>query len=425
MTNAKKILDRYDSRNRRVETAGAAASSDYNAFVNGLLSLLVLSLIILTMPCNAHAAEPGDSAEGVHVPSLIAQSDGMEQRFLYQNLIVDERDLTDYLSEILEKLALPEERRRYKLRARVLRGNVFNAFAAPNGTVFVCTGLLARTTNETQVAAVLAHELGHIVLEHTEKNLLEMKRQARGLVLEESRRNPETLILSDGVAGTVVGDALRAAVAGYTERIELQADSLAVVRMAAAGYEPPADFREFINSIRDNNGVAAERNVNLDKHKSQAYGAGTGKGAGSGGQANRAGEDDIEHGYFNVKLGGVILHEVMMNHAAGRTELVEPLLDRLLAVDSCDVAALIRRGDMERQLSPRSVAAIEWYEKALACSPGNPAALRAIGFAYHSIGRADMALGYLRGYCETAVGAADIKMARELLRRCENKQGGK
>ncbi|GBU22197.1 peptidase [Fibrobacteres bacterium R8-0-B4] len=368
------------------------------------------------MPCYTRtaAAEPSDYAEGVRSPSLIAQSDGMEQRFLYQNLIVDERDLTDYLTEILEKLASPDERRRYRLRVRVLRSNVFNAFAAPNGTVFVCTGLLARTANETQVAAVLAHELGHIVLDHTEKNLLEMKRRAREIVLDESRRNPETLILSDGAAGAGVGDALRAAVAGYTEGIELQADSVAAVRMAAAGYEPPADFRGFINYIRDGYDAEPGQGGGHDKRKSQAHG---------GDKAVGAVEDDIERGYFNVKLGSVILQEVMMNQAAGRPDLVEPLLDRLLAVDSCDVAALIRRGDMERQLSPRSVASIEWYEKALACSPGNPAALRAIGFAYHSIGRKDLALGYLRGYCATAAGAADIKMARELLRQCENRGG--
>jgi len=380
-----------------------------NAKISLLIPALTLLSIMTIALCGAYADEFEDSAEGVHVPSLIAQSIGMERRFLYQNLIVDEKDLTDYLSEILEKLALPGERRRYRLRVRVLRSNEFNAFAAPNGTVFVCTGLLSRAVNEAQVAAVLAHELGHIVLEHTEKNLLEMKRRARALVLDESRRNPEALLLSDGISGTIMGDAMRAAVAGYTELIEREADSLAVVRMAAAGYEPPPDFRGFINSIRDDGaGYAGNR-----ERKSQTGGVGK----------DGAGEDDIERGYFNVKLGGVMLYEVMMNHAAGRTDIVEQLLDRLLAVDSCDVAALIRRGDMERQLSPRSFAAIEWYERALACSPGNPAALRALGFAYHSIGRTDLALGYLRGYCETAAGAADIKMARELLRQCEERKG--
>jgi len=282
--------------------------------------------------------------------------------------------------------------------------------------------------NEAQAAAVLAHELGHIVLDHTEKNLLMLKEQARELAVERSWRNPDALILSDGISGSVVGDALRSAFAGYIERIECEADSVAVVRMAAAGYRPPADFREFINYIRDD-GVGAKQSGGRGVSKSKAHSVGKGKGQAGGsidaggGQAGRAGEDDIDRGYFNVKLGGIILYEAGMNHAAGRPESVEPLLDRLLAVDSCDVAALIRRGDMERQLSPRSVAAIEWYEKALACSPGNPIAIRAIGFAYYSIGRVEEARRYLRGYCEMARDAADIKMARELLRQCEGRGG--
>jgi predicted Zn-dependent protease len=380
------------------------------------ISALALLPLMFAAPDAVRAAEPpapvDSSAEGVHVPSLIAQSNGMERRFLYQNLIVDERDLTDYLSDILEKLALPEERIRYNLRVRVLRSNVFNAFAAPNGTVFICTGLLSRVADESQAAAVLAHELAHIVLDHTEKNMAALKRQAREVHIDQSRRNPEALILSDGIAGSVIGDAQRSAIAGYGDRIEHEADSVAVVRMAAAGYRPPADFRKFIESIRD--GV---QEAGLDKRKSQARSAAV-DGAG-------AGEDDIDRGYFNVKLGGIIMYEAVMNHAAGRPELVEPLLDRLLAVDSCDVAALIKRGDMERQLAPRSVAAIEWYDKALTCSPGNPAALRAMGFAYHSLGRTREACRYLRGYCKMAGDAADIKMARELLRRCDERRAAK
>jgi predicted Zn-dependent protease len=374
------------------------------------LALLSLMLAASGTARADNAAPVDSSAEGVHLPSLIAQSNGMERRFLYQNLIVDEKDLTDYLSDILEKLAVPEERRRYNLRVRVLRSNVFNAFAAPNGSVFVCTGLLSRVANEAQAAAVLAHELAHIVLAHTEKNMLALKRQAREAALDQSRRNPEALILGDGITGSVIGDAQRSAIAGYNERIELEADSVAAVRMAAAGYRPPADFRKFINSIRD--GV---QGVNHYRGKIRANGV-----AADSGRMD-AGEDDMDRGYFNVKLGGIILNEAAMNHAAGRPELVEPLLGRLLAVDSCDVAALIRRGDMERQLAPRSSASIEWYDKALTCSPGNPAALRAIGFAYHSMGRAEEACRYLRGYCKVAGGAADIKLARELLRRCDER----
>ncbi|MDR0331219.1 MAG: M48 family metalloprotease [Chitinispirillales bacterium] len=415
----------------------------------------MLLLTIAIAPCRADAPEAESAAagveefaEGVHVPSLIAQSKGLERRFLYQNLIVDEKDLTDYLDDVLEKLVTPEEWKEHDFRVRILRSNAFNAFAAPDGTVYVCTGLLSRVESEAQIAAVLAHELAHVVNYHAEKNLLMLKERAWALAKaspkKQRRRDIDALILSDGVAGSVVGDALRLAVAGYVTQLELEADSVAVVRMSAAGYPPTGDFRAFINAIAGIDGgegktvdktnskmnsvdnaknrfnavdKSSSQSNSVDKSESQVYTVDKSKS-----QVNAkkySDEDDIEKGYFNVKLGGIILHDAGMNHAAGRFEAVEPLLDKLLAVDSCDVAVLIRRGDMERLLSPRSVAAIDWYERALKCSPNNLSALRAMGFAYHSIGDIGKAREFLRRYCEAAGDAADIKMAREILRRCE------
>jgi len=76
------------------------------------------------------------------------------------------------------------------------------------------------------------------------------------------------------------------------------------------------------------------------------------------------------------------------------------------------------RGDMERMLSPRSTDAVGWYEKALSREPDNAAALRAAGFAYHSIGDFDNARVNLRKYCKIVPGAPDIKMVKEALRQC-------
>ena len=42
-----------------------------------------------------------------------------------------------------------------------------NAFALPNGSIYVTTGLLALMDNESQVAAIMAHEMTHIMRRHT------------------------------------------------------------------------------------------------------------------------------------------------------------------------------------------------------------------------------------------------------------------
>jgi len=42
-----------------------------------------------------------------------------------------------------------------------------NAFALPNGSIYVTTGLLALLDNESQLAAIIAHELTHVMRRHT------------------------------------------------------------------------------------------------------------------------------------------------------------------------------------------------------------------------------------------------------------------
>jgi len=415
------------------------------------------------------APEPeGFQPEGIHMESLIAQSVGMERRFQNQNLFFEDRGAEEYLNDILETLAAPEENRQFMLRVRVLRSSSLNAFASPHGTIYVCTGLLARITNEAQAAALLAHELAHVISFHAPKNLVTLKLHAR-LKAQQARRGPPPPVFGVGAPGSAGGAAFAPTVNGYGRMFERDADSIGLIRMAEAGYP----HREFYNLFAMLGGyIAAERidepyffsshpriTERLDNYK-QIIGAlgladdidcgGAGfsrwgdskadagneavfsEGGGSSADAGkrkgrnqtggaRAGncmEDDIGRGYFNIKLRNVVLYDAAINQAAGRHEIVEAQLGRLLSVDSGDAAALVMRGDMERMLSPRSTDAVGWYKRALNHDPENIAALRAAGFAYHSIGDFENARVYLRKYCEIAHGAADIKMAKEALRQC-------
>jgi predicted Zn-dependent protease len=333
--------------------------------------LAIVSLTAILLPCAASA-----QSESVHIESLIAETAAIGQRFEDGGLFWMDRDLLDYLNDILGKLATPEERLRHNLRVHILRSNVVNAFAAFDGAIYLTTGLLARLSNEAQIAAVLGHELGHIVMGHGARNVQMMKDQARAHALEllETPGGGRQLLYE--AATGEMPRAMRAAAADYRYELEREADSVGLVRRVAAGY------------------------LNLD---------GTGDG-----------EDELlERGILNIRLRSVILYDVVEQHAAGRHDRVEPQLDRLLAVDECDPAALLIRGDTERFMSPRSTAWVEWYEKALLCDPNDVAVLRAIGFAYHSIGNKEKAREYLTRYSELAANAPDIEMAREVLRRCE------
>jgi len=398
------------------------------------------------MPCAASESENVE-IEDIHIESLIAQSVGMERRFQNQNLFFEDRDLEEYLDAILESLATPDENRQYMLRVRVLRSGAVNAFASPHGIIYVCTGLLARITNEAQAAALLAHELAHVVSFHAPKNLVALKAYARSKA--PTRR--QALELGDWAAANAGGAALRAAMSGYNRGLEREADSIGLLRMAAAGY-PHGEFQSLFAMLGDyitaekidepyffsshpriaerlenykllvgTLGLAADvdclekgfsnagvSDVGIDKSKSQVNSV----------RKGNCMEDDIGRGYFNIKARNVVLYDAAVNLAAGKYETVEAQLGRLLSVDSSDAAALIMRGDMDRILSPRSADAVVWYEKALSHDSNNAAALRAVGFAYHSTGDFENARAALRKYCKIAPDAADIKMAKEALRQC-------
>jgi predicted Zn-dependent protease len=110
---------------------------------------------------------------------------------------------------------------------------VVNAFALPGGQVFVTHALFERFETEGQLAGVLGHEIGHVVARHSAQRIAKQQ-------------------LTQGLTGAVMvssGSADSAQVAAmvgqmvnmsYGREDELQSDSLGVLFMSQAGYDPRA-----------------------------------------------------------------------------------------------------------------------------------------------------------------------------------------
>jgi len=118
-----------------------------------------------------------------------------------------------------------------------------NAFAMPGGKVAVFTGLLELVDgNEDELAAVMGHEIAHVALKHSNKQMSsEMLRQGGGAALaillsrqEKSAVDPK-LVQQAYDLGTQVGLMLP-----YSREHELQADELGLYYAAKAGYDPEA-----------------------------------------------------------------------------------------------------------------------------------------------------------------------------------------
>ena len=124
----------------------------------------------------------------------------------------------------------------------ILDSDEINAFAAPGGLIFVTRGMLRCCKDETSLAAVLAHEVGHVELKH---GLASIKKgritQATVTVLSESTKSlgGENLkMLTDQFQGAIDDIAKTMIVNGYSRGAEKEADLAAVTTLTRIGYNP-------------------------------------------------------------------------------------------------------------------------------------------------------------------------------------------
>lgn len=109
-----------------------------------------------------------------------------------------------------------------------------NAFTLPNGKIGVTTGLLNLVENDDQLAAIIGHEVGHVVARHAAERYSQTALTATGLqVAQGAAGDYGQAIGAFGGIGAQLGVLLP-----FSRNHELEADRLGVDYMAAAGYDP-------------------------------------------------------------------------------------------------------------------------------------------------------------------------------------------
>ncbi len=80
--------------------------------------------------------------------------------------LVEDPALQDYVASVGRKLAALSERPELPWSFRVIDDPVVNAFALPGGYIYITRGILAHFNSESEMAAVLGHEIGHVTARH-------------------------------------------------------------------------------------------------------------------------------------------------------------------------------------------------------------------------------------------------------------------
>ena len=204
----------------------------------GLLSLLIALSIAFSSPVASQNRSLGDLLQrGVQVIQLSTLSDAQEVQFgkqINQEIISSERftlatnpDLKAYINKIGQRLAQVSDRPQIPYTFQVIADDNINAFAIMGGFIYINTGLIRAAANESELASVIAHEIGHVVARHS---LEQIKKAAltQGL-LEAARIDRKTWVQ----LGVEIAYRLP-----QSRKAELEADQLGLNNLKRAGYAP-------------------------------------------------------------------------------------------------------------------------------------------------------------------------------------------
>lgn len=165
--------------------------------------------------------------------------------------------LNQYVTRIGQGLAADTGRASLPWEFFILESPDLNAFALPGGKIAITTGALAAMRNEAELAAVLAHEIAHVVERH---GIEQLKRAmvARGVAIAALGTSPQVA----QVAGSL---ALQIVLNGYGRDAELEADRAGVVLASENRYDPNA-LGGFLETLAQRSGETPGWLVPLSTH---------------------------------------------------------------------------------------------------------------------------------------------------------------
>ncbi len=135
------------------------------------------------------------------------------------------------LNDVMRRVAAATERPDQQYQVTILNSPVVNAFALPNGNLYVTRGLLALANDTSEVAAVMAHEVAHVTLSHAiQRAELERRSEIVSRVVAE--------VLNDSAAEQQVQARGKITLASFSRAQELEADQIGVRTIAKAGFDP-------------------------------------------------------------------------------------------------------------------------------------------------------------------------------------------
>ena len=145
--------------------------------------------------------------------------------------IYDNAKLQAAVEKTVERLVAASERPDLKYKVTILNSPAINAFALPSGHIYVTRGLIALANDKSELASVLAHEMGHVIARHA-------------AIREEQAKQAALIshvvsdVLSDPQMGALALAKSKLTLAAFSRAQEFEADGIGVGISARAGFDP-------------------------------------------------------------------------------------------------------------------------------------------------------------------------------------------
>lgn len=204
-----------------------------------VISTTAVALVFLLLSCTTTTG-PGGQKSFIFIPvsQEVAIGQGMAEQLKQTEKALPDQQWQDYLTRVGKKIVSVCDRKDIEYHFTVIESDEINAFAAPGGYVYFYTGLLRNMENEGEMAAVMAHEISHVVARHGIKRLQTAlgATMAYQLVFGES---------DSKVLGAAIQVGLGLLFADYSRDAEREADRFGIEYMVRAGYNPDAAVTMF------------------------------------------------------------------------------------------------------------------------------------------------------------------------------------
>ena len=198
----------------------------------------------------------------VALPDVPKQAEASPSQREHQRILAsyggsyDEPRLEAMLNRVIERLVAASERPDLHYKVVILNSPAVNAFALPNGQLYVSRGLLALANDNAELASVLAHEMAHVVARHAAIR----EDQARQAALIS---RVATDVFNDPEMSALTVAKSKIALAGFSRAQEFEADGIGVGTSSRAGFDPYGAVR-FLTAMGRNASLRVAGNQNSD-----------------------------------------------------------------------------------------------------------------------------------------------------------------